>query len=44
MIEKQDGMSKPEAEAHSIAAQIFAEMLGQVCLEKFYKNKHTEYQ
>lgn len=26
------------------AAQIFCEMLGQVCHEKFYENRHTEYQ
>jgi hypothetical protein len=26
------------------AAQIYCEMLGQVCHEKFYRNTHTEYQ
>ena len=35
--------TKPET-TYAHAAQLFCEMLGQVCLEKFYKNKHTEYQ
>ena len=26
------------------AAQIFCEMLGQVCKDEFYENPHTEYQ
>jgi len=29
---------------HAHAAQIFCEMLGQVCHEKFYENNHTKFQ